>query len=170
MDARSAHDPIADVDQNVQLEVMKLYSIWSPIIEAPDFSMTDPRTAAIVEAIADTILDSLLIDDDPTYIGVWHDGEINLPTAKPDGKWGSWNFVELSTREKLRNALLGAGGQKCEWMFIKSRLTCRAVQHSENGHAMICLKSGDPPLLPTAPELCSVEECSNILIETDWMD
>ena len=54
-------------------------------------------------------------------------------------------------------------------MWIRSRTTCRSVFPIGDGKVYLCLATVDPPPI-AASTLIQVIECSDFLIETDYLD
>jgi len=98
-------------------------------------------------------------------------GELSAPPVQPDTRYGDAETVRISDRETLRTILRECGQPNSgKWMLIRSLVTCRAVFYGRDGQAYVCLPTDSPRISSPDDTMIRVEECSHLLIETDWLD
>jgi hypothetical protein len=91
--------------------------------------------------------------------------------VQPDTRYGDIEVVRISDRETLRRILVECGDPNSgKWMLVRSLVTCRSVFYGQDGQAFVCMPTDWPPILSPDESMIRVEECSHLLIETDWMD
>ena len=71
---------------------------------------------------------------------------------------------------KHSNEISSAPIKGGEWMLIRSLVTCLAVSYGYDGQAFVCLPTDADPIVSPDESLITVEECSHLLIDSDWMD
>lgn len=148
---------------------MKLYLVSPAIPAHSDQAFIDARLKACIEPIADLILSHVAVD--PALFGMRHNNEVSkfpFPTSEP---YGYAEVARIPNEEDLRRALIAcADPDSGEWMLIRSLVTCRAIFYGYDGQAFVCLPSESEPIVSSDQALISVEECSHLLTEADWMD
>lgn len=82
------------------------------------------------------------------------------------------HLVELKNKKKLRiylrnsiDPFLGEGGGS-----VRSAATCRTVTFGFDGQALLLLRSEDDPPTTSEYDLVSIEECSDLISESDYFD
>ena len=147
---------------------MKLFLV-SPVIAAnTDEVAHDARFRECSERIADLIASQL--QHDPALFGMREEGEVSAP-VQPDGRYGAIETVRVEDAETLRTILRESGNPNGgKSMLVRSLVTCRAVSYGSDGQAFVCLPSKAAPIVSPDDTLINVEECSQLLAETDWMD
>lgn len=120
-------------------------------------------------SIADLILHHLSAD--PALFGMRHANEGSASPVSLSTRYGYAEAVRISDPDTLRTILLECGDPfSGKWMLIRSLVTCRAVFYGYDGQAFVCLPTGTEPIVSPDDTLISVEECSHLLSDTDWMD
>ena len=148
---------------------MKLYQIAPVLLPNSDPFATDARLRACIVPIADTIL--ACVSADPALFAMRHKSEASPTPVQPDTAYGNAEVVRVANAEMLRKILLECGDPfGGGWMLLRSLITCRSVVHGCDGNAFVCLLTDDPPMASPDEALIAVEECSNLLTETDWLD
>ena len=148
---------------------MKLYLVAPNVPADLDEEIATERLRACVEPIANLILTHLA--DDPALFGVRHEGEVSDSPLQPDMRFRYAQAVRLADSEELRKVLLASGdSSNGEWMLVRSLVTCRSVSYGYDGQAFVCLPTDAAPIVSPDPALISVEECSHLLTDSDWMD
>lgn len=147
---------------------MRLYLLDVRLPANSDDGAALERQSRSPALIADLILPH--IEDDPALFAVWHKGELARPSLTPEASYGDTHAVRISGRAALRAALIEAGDPfNGHWMLIRSLITCRAVLYGADGQAFVCLSSNDAPIVTSDPAIV-VEDCSQMLATTDYMD
>jgi hypothetical protein len=148
---------------------MKLYKVSPAIPAGSDEAFIDARLATCIEPIADLIL--LHLSPDPALFGMRHTGEISKSPLQAGDRYGYADVVRIPNGEHLRRALVACGDPNSgQWMLIRSLVTCRAVFYGSDGQAFVCIPSDAEPIVSPDEATISVEECSHLLIETDYLD
>jgi hypothetical protein len=148
---------------------MKLFLIAPVIAANSDETAHNSRFRECSERIAELIGSHL--EDDPAIFAMRESGEISDAPVRPESRYGDIDTVRVSDPETLRTILREIGDPNSgKWMLIRSLVTCRAVFYGHDGQAFVCLPSEAPPITSPDDTLISVEECSHLLAETDWMD
>lgn len=148
---------------------MKLYLVRPNVPANSDREAVAARLRTCFQPIADLIADR--IEADPALYGIWHEDDVTKPTMKSDRSFGAVHVTLLTSPEILRDVLAKCGNPfNEEFMLIRSLVTCRSVRYGYDGQAFVCLTMEDDPLVSPDKNLIVVEECSNLLAETDWMD
>ena len=148
---------------------MKLYLVAPVVPPNSDETFIDARLKACIEPIADLILSHLAID--PALFGMRHTNEASASPLPAGERHGYAEVTRIANVEALRRALLGCGDPNSgEWTLIRSLVTCRSVFYGYDGQAFVCLPSEAEPIISPDPAMISVEECSKLLTENDWMD
>lgn len=146
---------------------MKLY-LLAPAANA-DEAGVDARIDECADRIADLIVEH--ISEDPALFGMRQVAEASAPPLQADTRYGDAETIKIGDRETLRKMLRESGDLNSgEWMLIRSLVTCRAVLFGYDGQALVCLPTSATPIRSPDDTLITVEECSHLLIETDWMD
>ena len=148
---------------------MKLYLVAPTLAANTDEEAADARLRACFDRIADLLVDHL--SSDPALFGIRHQNEAAEPPVQPDVRYGYVDAVRIADRSTLRHVLATSGNPfSGGWMLVRSLVTCRAVFYGHDGQAFVCLPSDAPPIVSPDDALITVEECSHLLAETDWMD
>jgi len=148
---------------------MKLFLIAPVIAANSDEAADDTRFRKCAGRIADLITSH--ISDDPALFGMRHIGEASEAPVRPDARYADVETVRIADIETLRTILRESGDPSSgKWMLIRSLVTCRAVFYGYDGQAFVCLPSDASPIVSPDNTLITVEECSHLLAETDWMD
>lgn len=148
---------------------MKLYLIAPVLAANSDEDAVDARLEVCSEHIAELILSHLA--DDPALFGMRHATEIQAPPVQPDTLYGDVETVRIADTESLRTILRQSGGRDSgQWMLIRSLVSCRAVFYGYDGQAFVCLPTASPAIVSPDEAMIHVEDCSHMLIETDYMD
>ena len=165
----SAFHPLRTLAFAVGFPVMKLFLV-SPVMAAnTDEEAHDVRFRECSERIADLIASHL--QHDPALFGMREEGEVSEAPVQPDGRYGTIDTVRVEDAETLRTILRESGNPSGgKWMLVRSLVTCRAVSYGSDGQAFVCLPSEAAPIVSPDDTLINVEECSQLLVETDWMD
>jgi hypothetical protein len=86
-------------------------------------------------------------------------------------RYGYAEAVRIADPDMLREILLACGDRNSgKWMLIRSLVTCRAVFFGYDGQAFVCLPNEADAIVSPDDTLITIEECSHMLTETDWMD
>jgi hypothetical protein len=148
---------------------MKLYLVAPVIAENDDEPAIDARFSTCSERIADLILSHVW--SDPALFAMRHRNEGSEAPVQADTRYGDTEAVRLGDRETLRKVLAECGDPNSgKWMLVRSLVTCRAVFYGHDGQAFVCLPSGSPAISSPDEFIIRVEDCSHLLIETEWMD
>ena len=148
---------------------MKLYLIAPAIPDHSDEASIDARQKACIGPIADLIFSHLSAD--PALFAMRHSNEISSAPIKGGERYGYAEVARLADEESLLRALRASGDPDSgEWMLIRSLVTCRAVSYGYDAQAFVCLPTDADPIVSPDEALITVEECSHLLIENDWMD
>lgn len=148
---------------------MRLYLVQPA--NRPDASQTEraAHQATCVEPIADLILQHLLAD--PAMFAMRHHKEVSSAPIATTDRYGYAEVVRLHDRASLRSALVASGDPfSGQWMLIRSLVTCRAVFYGYDGQAFVCLPHEAGTIISPDTDLIDVDECSEDLITTDWLD
>jgi hypothetical protein len=147
---------------------MKAYIIDPPF---ETYSVQDERTSAAFDLIANIVFQCLRRGGDMfQYSVVWaNPGEemgtvYNEDIAEP-------HLFRLETDDALRDWLrksvdpnvMGGG-------TVRSVATCRSVTFGYDGQALLCLRHEDEPPVSSDLSLAVVEERTELLTESDWLD
>lgn len=148
---------------------MKLFLI-APIIAAnTDEAARDARFRECSGRIADLIVSH--VSEDPALFGMRHVGEVSEAPVGSDARYGDVETVRIADRETLQTILRESGDPSSgKWMLIRSLVTCRTVRYGYDGQAFVCLPSQADPIVSPDDTLIAIEECSQFLAETDWLD
>lgn len=148
---------------------MKLFLV-SPVTAAnTDEVADDARFRECSKRIADLI--ATHVQDDPALFAMRPVGEGSEASVVLNARYGDIQTVRVADRAILRTILRDSGDPNSgKWMLIRSLVTCRAVFYGHDGQAFVCLPSEVAPIVSPDDTLISVEECSHLLAETDWMD
>lgn len=148
---------------------MRLYLVAPVIAANTDRPATHARLRTCSESIADLILSHVSMD--PALFAMRHVGEGSAPPVSGDTRYGEAETVPIADQETLRTILRACGDPSSgQWLLIRSLVTCRAILYGQDGQAFVCLPTGAPPILSPDDGMIRVEECSHLLIETDWLD
>jgi hypothetical protein len=148
---------------------MQLYLIAPRLADNSDDAAADARLRMCVQSIADLILHHL--SGDPALFGMRHIGESSDAIFKPETRYGYADVLRIADSGMLREILVACGDRhSSKWMLIRSLVTCRAVFYGYDGQAFVCLPSEAAPIVSPDDRLIMVEECSHMLVETDWLD
>ncbi len=146
---------------------MQLYLVAPAIAHNDDRRARDHRECS--ERIADLILPH--VSADPALFAMRHVGEGTEAPVQPETRYGDAEAVRISDTDTLRNILVDCGDPSSgKWMLVRSLVTCRAVFYGHDGQAFVCLPTGAPAISSPNETLITVEECSHLLTETDWLD
>ena len=148
---------------------MKLYLI-APVIAANiDEAAINVRTRKCIDPIADLI--ELHVSIDPALFAMRHVNEVANPSIPTDVRYGDVETVRISDLQTLRKILRDNGDPNSgKWMSIRSLVSCRSVHYGYDGQVFVCLSTNDDPMVSPNPSIIDVEDCSHLLIETDWLD
>lgn len=148
---------------------MKLY-LLAPVLAAnSDEDATNARFETCSAQIAELIVSHLA--NDPALFGMRHVREIAAPPVKPGALYGDVETVRIADAGTLRTILRHSGRPDSgQWMLIRSLVSCRAVFYGYDGQAFVCLPSSAPAIVSPDEAMIPVEECSHMLIETDFLD
>jgi len=147
---------------------MKLYLVRPNLPANTDRDASDARLRECVQPIADLIASSIEID--PCLYGLWDVDMIDHAPFEPESSFGTFRATGLKA-ENLRAVLSQVGDPFGGYgLLIRSMATCRSVRYGFDGEAFVCLRTEDPPIISPDTNLIVVEECSQLLCETDWMD
>lgn len=148
---------------------MKLYLVAPKVADNSDEAAEAARLRICIGQIADLILRH--ISPDPALFGIRHVNENSEAPVSPDTRYGYAEALRISDPEMLREILVAcADPYSGKWMLIRSLVTCRAVFFGYDGQAFVCLPAEADPILSPDDTLITVEECSHLLTETDWID
>jgi hypothetical protein len=148
---------------------MKLYLVAPAIADNDDEVANDHRFRVCSERIADLILSHVAAD--PALFAMRHMDEGSEAPVQPDTLYGDAEAVHITDMETMRSLLAECGDPNSgKWMLVRSLVTCRAVLYGYDGQAFVCLPTDSPAISSPDESLIRVEECSHLLIETDWMD
>lgn len=148
---------------------MKLYLVSPAIPAYSDEAFVDARLEACIGVISDLILSHLATD--PALFGVRHTNEGSASPLPTGERCGYAEVARIPDAETLRRVLVACGDPNSgEWISIRSLVTCRAVFYGYDGQAFVCLPTDAEPIVSPDPAMISVEECSQLLTESDWMD
>lgn len=148
---------------------MRLYFVAPVLAENDDREASDARSRASIYPIADLILSH--VGADPALFALRHVDEGSAAPVEPDSRFGYAAAVRIGDREALRTILAECGDPSSgKWALIRSLLTCRTVYYGSDGQAFVCLPTGAPPISSPDESMIKVEECSHLLVESDWMD
>lgn len=148
---------------------MKLYLITPVMAANIDEAAIDVRIQKCIDPIADLIEHHVSID--PALFAMRHINEVSNPSIPPDGHYGDVEIARISDPQTLRKILRDNGDPNSgKWMSIRSLVSCRSVRYGYDGQAFVCLSTDDEPIVSPNPSIISVEDCSHLLIETNWMD
>lgn len=147
---------------------MKLYLVRPNLPADADNEEIEARLRACVQPIADLIASH--IEADSCLYGLWHEDTIGAPPIEQVSCFGKIRGTRLNSPE-LRIILANVGDPSGEYgMLIRSLVTCRSVRYGFDGEAFVCLMAEDEPMISPDIDLITVEECSSLLVESDWMD
>lgn len=149
---------------------MKLYRLSPP--DGIDHSDPQPQSEIRLyrTAVVALIAESLRIDRDGSFIGVWSNGEVGMDRVVFDQAYGNARLINLPDREAICQALYKcANDEELYFMWVRSQITCRSVYFIGDGKAYLCLVSGDPAPVTDSP-MVQINECSRLLIDTDYID
>jgi hypothetical protein len=119
--------------------------------------------------IADLILSH--ISEDPALFGMRHVGEGTASPIEPDARFGDVETVRIADRQTLRKVLQECGDPYSgKWMLIRSLVSCRAVFFGSDGQAFVCLPANAPSIISPDSSRITVDECSHLLAQTDYLD
>lgn len=148
---------------------MQLYLVAPAIAHNDDRRARDHRFRECSERIADLILPH--VSADPALFAMRHVGEGTEAPVQPDTRYGDAEAVRISDPDTLRSILVDCGDPNSgKWMLVRSLVTCRAVFYGHDGQAFVCVPTGAPAISSPNETLITVEECSHLLTETDWLD
>lgn len=148
---------------------MKLYLIAPMLAANLDEVAAKVRLGDCGQRIADLIAAHLSAD--PALFAMRWDDETTTPPMQPNMRYGNAEVVAIRDDAMLRGVLRGNGDPYSgQWMLVRSLMTCRAVAYGHDGQAFVCLPSEADPIVSPDETLITVEDCSHLLIETDWMD
>lgn len=148
---------------------MKLFLVAPVIPLGLDEAAIDARLQACIEPIAELVLAHLL--DDPALFGMRHKTEGSASPLPMTSSFGYAEVVRLEDKAMLRAALMECGDPSSgKWMLIRSFVTCRTVFYGNDGQAFVCLPHDVAPILTPELDLITVEDQSQMLLDTDWMD
>ena len=148
---------------------MKLYLVAPKVPANDEQAGPNARERECVKLMADLITAHL--SPDPALFGMRHTGEVSDSPIQPEMRFGYAEVFHLGSENALRTTLLDCGDPNSgKWVLIRSLVTCRAVFYGYDAQAFVCLPTDCPPILSPNESLIRVEECSHLLIETDWMD
>ena len=150
-------------------DAVKLYLI-APVVHANvDTAAVNAHLRACVGPIAKLIRTHIAAD--PALFAMQHIGEASRPTVETNLTFGNARALRIADDDMLLRILTGSGDPfSGEWMLVRSLVTCRAVFYGYDGQAFVCLPTDAPPIESSDRDLFTVEECSQYLTETDWLD
>lgn len=148
---------------------MKLYCVRPNLSANDDKVADDAKLKKCVEPIAELIAAHL--SSDPALFAMSHKGEISKPSLKPDISYDYAQVVRIENDNDLKRILMESGDPYSgKWMLVRSLVTCRSAFYGYDGQAFVCVPSDSDPILSPDDDLISVDECSALLSETDYMD
>lgn len=148
---------------------MKLFLVAPKLAHNSDEAAVDARLRLCIEPIADLIAHH--VGDDPALFGLRHGTEGSRSPIPIDMRFGYAEAVRIADRDTLREVLIACGDpNNGKWMLIRSLVTCRAVLYGYDGQAFVCLPTEADPIVSPDETLIAVEECSQMLANTDYMD
>lgn len=148
---------------------MKLFLVAPVLAANTDESTRAARFSECSERIADLITG--YVSEDPALFGMRQVGEVSKTTVRAETRYGDIETTRIADSETLRTILRESGDPNSgKWMLVRSLVTCRAVFYGYDGQAFVCLPSDASPIVSPDSGLITVEECSHLLAESDWMD
>jgi hypothetical protein len=148
---------------------MRLFGIFpnSKAISAAEDVPNLDRVA--IEAIADLIVSH--ISSDPALFAMQHIDEVSEASIALDQSYGHARVAYIADTKILRKILLEAGDPNSgKSVLIRSLITCRSVMYGHDGQAFVCLPSSAPAIFSPDADVISVEDLSQMILETDYMD
>ncbi|MFC7500005.1 hypothetical protein ACFQRC_12315 [Enterovirga sp. GCM10030262] len=148
---------------------MKLYLVAPKLADNSDNAAEGARLRACNEIIAELICRH--VSTDPALFGMRDVNDNSDPPVELGTRYGCADTVRLADPNMLREILVACGDPNSgEWILIRSLVTCRTVVFGYDGQAFVCLPSDADPIVSPDETLVTVEECSHLLTETDWVD
>ncbi|HEX4303386.1 MAG TPA: hypothetical protein VHZ78_11370 [Rhizomicrobium sp.] len=153
---------------------MKLYYIGpnvNPAAMAEE--VVDARMRAAIAPIADLILDYFRADSFAAIVGLTGLNPPYPAAAPGESIFGRYRVTHFQTEAELRTALIGMGDPFSglgRYFMVRSLISCRAVTYGYDGQAFLCLRTEDAPPVAPDPELIWVNEWTELLTTTDYLD
>lgn len=148
---------------------MKLYLIEPVTAAYSNVDDAEARHQPCHELIAELIIKH--IGDDPGLFGLRHINEVSEAPVQTDTRFGDVEASKIRDSDMLRTILLANGNPyNGKFMLVRSLVSCRAVSYGADGQAWVCLPTDADPIVTPDESLVLVEERSDLLIKTDWMD
>jgi hypothetical protein len=146
---------------------MKLY-LFRPADDA--VRSDEDRFELYLDTVVETVADRMRPEADASLIGVWDSLDIEVEEEDSVRAYGGRSVESLSDRDTLIQALYDTVDPVSPYsLWVRSQITCRFVFMGSDGKAFLCLRNDDPPLLLEAADV-HVEECSHLLIDTNFFD
>lgn len=147
---------------------MKLFLVDHRLPPATDYA-NDERFQRYLELCSDLVCKHLA--DDPALFGLRHVGEVTAAPVPTNQRYGASEGVRITDRATLK-AILRESCDPCsgKFMVVRSLVTCRAVLFGYDGQAFVCLPMNAPDIVTPDEDLITVENRSEMLIETDYLD
>lgn len=147
---------------------MKLFLVDHVFPLSTDYAH-DAHFRECSERIAELILSH--ISEDPALFGMRQVDERSEAPVSSDACYSDVETVRIADKEVLRSILRQCGDPSSgKWMLIRSLVTCRAVRYGFDGQAFVCLPTEAPAIVSPDETLIVVQDCSDQLVATDWMD
>ena len=148
---------------------MKLFLVAPKLAENLDQAAVDARLRLCIEPIADLVTRHMR--DDPALFGMRHLTEGSDTPIATDMRLGYAEAIRIGDPDTLREVMIACGDPNSgNWMLIRSLVTCRSVFYGYDGQAFVCLPTDADSIVSPDETLISVEECSQMLVDTCYMD
>jgi len=159
---------------------MKLYYI-GPNLSA-DASSAHVKSISLkaAEPIADLILEQFQPDGFSALLGLTActGGSGSLRRGGGWERFGRYGVTRFQSEAEVRATLLEMGNcygdnattSNESFFCVRSMLSCRSVTYGFDGQAFLCLRTDDDPPVSPNPNIVLVEERTDLLTQTDYMD
>ncbi|MDG2534605.1 hypothetical protein P6144_13165 [Sphingomonas sp. HITSZ_GF] len=153
---------------------MKLYLI-APAFELYGKDVAAERTRAAIALITQLVCDALRDGDDTQLTSEWRrpDGTM-ADVLDTDSRLAIVPLRDAAALHAHVEAAIDPNGvlPSCHirGADVRSAVNCRAVSFGYDGQAFLCLRFEDPAPVSTDPDLAVVEERSDWLATTDYLD
>ncbi len=155
---------------------MKLYYTGPNVnVTTTADDVIDARMRAAIVPIADLILGYFRADSFAALVGLTGLNPPYPPVAPGQRAFGRYRITHFQTETDVRAALVGMGnpfGGPAHWphYMVRSMISCRSVFYGYDGQAFLCLRTEDAPQISPDPELIWVEERTELLTTSDYLD
>ncbi|WP_162237441.1 hypothetical protein [Sphingobium sp. Leaf26] len=148
---------------------MKLFGIF-PNLSGSNVEADAPNSdQAKIEAVADLIVAHM--SSDPALFAMEHAGEFSGSPIELDQTYGHVRASHITDPKALREMLLDFGNPNSgKWLLVRSLVTCRSIMYGWDGQAFVCLPNSAPAISSPDADFITVQDLSNLILETDYMD